>query len=83
MKKIIHVKQANINYNSYYGVAKKPVFVIKTENSQQYGHSVEIKGPSKLVYDPLGKAKCGSRVWLETEAEVEISWERGMAEEGV
>jgi hypothetical protein len=33
---------------------------------------VEIKGPSKLVYSPDKPLSCGARVWVETEAEVEV-----------
>lgn len=80
----IHVKRANIDYNKYYGVSKKPVLVIQTDDSQIYGNTVEIKGPSKIVYDPKGNIKgCGSQVWIETESEIEVSWDGGMAEEGV
>lgn len=68
MKTIIHVNQHHIRANRKDGL-DRPVFTVKTYNSNQYAHRVEIKGPSELVYQeyPLS---CGASCWIETEAEV-------------
>lgn len=71
MKTIIHVNQHAIRRNIKAEV-KEPVLTVKTYKSNNYAHEVDIKGPSRLVYSPNKPLSCGARVWLETEAEVEI-----------
>ena len=71
MKTIIHVNQHAIRRNIKAEV-KEPVLTVKTYKSNTYAHEVAIKGESKLVYSPDKPLSCGARVWLETEAEVEI-----------
>lgn len=79
MKKIIHINKSVIARNVKRGKCDPPITVktIKdgtkmTVVSNEYCHSVEIKGPSKLVHskEPL---KCGARVWIETHAPVVLS----------
>ena len=43
------------------------------DHDNDYGHKVEILGPSKVVYSPDKPLSCGARVWIETEAEVKIA----------
>ena len=50
----------------------KPVITVKTSKSNDYGHEVEILGPSKVIYSPCKPLSCGARVWIETESEVNI-----------
>jgi hypothetical protein len=50
----------------------EPVITVKNYKSNTYAHEVEVKGPSKVVYSPDKPLACGARVWIETEAEVEI-----------
>ena len=38
--------------------------------ANRYAHSVEIVGPSKVVYSPDKALSCGAHVWIETYAEV-------------
>lgn len=71
MKKIIHVNQHVIKSNKKNGV-NDPVITVKTYKDNQYAHSVEIYGPSKIVYSEKGLS-CGARVWIETEAELKLS----------
>lgn len=70
MKKIIHINQFNIRKNNKEN-CNIPVITVKTYKSNTYGHSVEILGPSKIVYSkkPLN---CGARCWIETEATIII-----------
>lgn len=70
MKTIIHVNQHVIKANAKEGT-DNPVLTIKTYKSNTYAHEVIIKGDSKVVYSekPLS---CGARVWIETQAEVEV-----------
>jgi hypothetical protein len=70
MKTIIHVNQHVIKANAKNGT-NDPVLTVKNYKENRYAHEVEINGPSKVVYSekPLS---CGARVWIETQADVEI-----------
>ena len=72
MLKRIHVNQHNIRSNKKNGT-NKPVITVKTSKSNDYGHEVDILGPSKVIYSPDKPLSCGARVWIETEAEVKIA----------
>ena len=71
MKTIIHVNQHVIKANAKNGT-NDPVLTVKTYKENRYAHEVTIHGPSKVVYSekPLS---CGARVWIETQAKVEIN----------
>jgi hypothetical protein len=71
MKTIIHVNQHNIKANAK--GASLPVLTVKTYKDNRYANSVEIKGPSRLVYSPDKPLSCGAKVWIETFAEVETA----------
>jgi hypothetical protein len=71
MKTIIHVNQHVIKANAKDGV-NNPVLTIKTYKSNTYAHEVVIKGESKVVYSPDTPLSCGAKVWIETQAEVEV-----------
>lgn len=71
MKTIIHVNQHAIRANLKNGT-KEPVLTVKTYKSNTYAHEVIIKGDSKVIYSPDKPLSCGARVWIETQAEVEI-----------
>lgn len=71
MKTIIHVNQHVIKHNFKQGT-NDPVLTVKTYKSNTYAHEVAIKGESKVVYSPDKPLSCGARVWIETEAQVEI-----------
>lgn len=72
MKTIVHVNQHVIKANRKTG-ANDPVLTVKTYKANRYAHEVEIKGPSKIVYSPNKPLSCGAHVWIETQAEVEVT----------
>ena len=71
MKTIIHVNQHEVKANSKNGT-DNPVLTVKTYKSNIYAHEVAIRGASTVVYSPDKPLSCGAKVWIETEAEVEI-----------
>ena len=71
MKTKIHVNQHKIRSNKKHNL-NEPVITVKTSKSNDYGHEVEILGPSKIIYSPDKPLRCGARVWIETEGEVKI-----------
>lgn len=71
MKTIIHVNQHVIKSNAKTG-ANEPVLTVKTYKENRYAKEVLIKGNSKVVYSPDKALSCGAKVWIETQAEVEI-----------
>jgi len=72
MKTIIHVNQHVIKSNRKNNV-QEPVLTVKTYKTNNYAHSVEILGSSRVVYSPDKPLSCGAHVWIETEAEVIIN----------
>jgi len=71
MKTIIHVNQHVIKSNSKTG-ERQPVLTVKTYKSNTYAHTVEIDGPSRIVYSPDKPLSCGAKVWIETFSNVTI-----------
>ena len=71
MKTIIHFNQHEVKANNKNGT-NNPVLTIKTYKTNTYAHEVLIKGESKVVYSPDKPLSCGARVWIETQARVEI-----------
>lgn len=71
MLKRIHVNQHAIKRNAREGT-NEPVITVKTYKDNTYAHNVVIHGPSELVYRPNDPLSCGAKLWIETEAEVEI-----------
>jgi len=73
MKKRIHINQHHIRRNAKGDGELLPVITVKTYKSNSYGHEVKICGPSRVVYSPNKPLPCGAKVWIETDAEVEIT----------
>jgi hypothetical protein len=71
LKTQIHVNQHVIRANRKTG-ANDPVLTVKAYKSNTYAYSVEIKGPSRMVYSPDKPLSCGATVYLETDSEVEV-----------
>ena len=71
MKKRIHVNQHNIRSNKTKGT-DLPVITIKTYKDNTYANRIKICGDSEVIYCPDRPLSCGARVWIETDAEVEI-----------
>lgn len=68
---IIHVNRHHIAANAKDG-GNRPVYTVKLPDGRtRYGREVEIKGPSRMVYDGR-QLSCGARAWIETEAEINI-----------
>jgi len=68
MKKRIHINQHHIRANAK--GEDLPVITVKTYKENHKVNSVEIQGPSTLVYSPDKPLSCGAKVWIETEAVV-------------
>lgn len=70
MKTRIHVDRQAVARNVKHGT-DDPVITVKTYKENRRCHEVRIDGPSSVVYGkkPLS---CGARVWVETEAPVEV-----------
>jgi hypothetical protein len=71
MKKKIHINQHVIRANAKTG-ARDPVITVKTYKENRYAHEVKILGESTVVYSPDKPLSCGAKVWIETDAEVEL-----------
>jgi len=71
MKTYVHVNQHVIKRNNKTG-ERNPVITAKTYKDNRYGQEVEIEGPCKVVYRPDKPLSCGAKVWIETEAKVEV-----------
>ena len=69
MKTKIHINQHVIKSN-HKNNKRDPVITVKTYNSNNYGHQVDILGPSKVIYSPDKPLSCGAKVWIETDSEV-------------
>lgn len=67
----IHVNQHIIRSNAKYQ-RNDPPLSIKEKGKTTRAHEVIIKGPGKVVYSPGKPLSCGARVWIETDAELEL-----------
>ena len=67
----IHVNMHNIRANKKNG-SNLPVITVKKGKQNVYGHTVEINGPSAVVYSPDNPLGCGARVWVETVSGVTV-----------
>ena len=71
MKTIVHINQHVIKRNAKTG-DRDPVITAKTYKDNRYGHEVKIAGPCVIKYQPDKPLSCGAKVWIETQAEVEV-----------
>jgi hypothetical protein len=69
--KRIHVNKRVIAQNAAHE-RNDPPLTVKTARSNDYGHEVDIQGPSKVVYSPDKPLDCGAKLWIETRAVVVI-----------
>jgi len=65
MKARVHVNQHNIKWNAKNVGDERPVITVKTYKSNEYADSIEINGPSKVIYSPNKPLSCGAKVWIE------------------
>ena len=71
MKTIVHINQHVIKRNAKTG-DRDPVITAKTYKDNRYGHEVKITGPCVIKYQPDKPLACGAKVWIETQAGVEV-----------
>jgi hypothetical protein len=71
MTTIIHINRNIIQRNAKRD-EKKPVVRVEQGRNVTYCMEVDIKGTSKMVYRPDAPRPCGAKLWIETEAEVEM-----------
>lgn len=69
--KIIHINRNIIQRNAKHNT-EEPVCRVEENGKVQYCMEVIIKGPSRMVYRPDKPRPCGAKLWIETEAEVEL-----------
>jgi len=73
--KIIHINRNIIQKNAKRG-EQEPVVRVEENGVVKYCMEVDIKGPSRMVYRPSKPRPCGAKLWIETDAEVEMIGER-------
>lgn len=71
MKTIIHVNRNIIQSNAKHGRAD-PVCRVQQGKTTRYAMRVKIDGPSEFIYSPDKPLSCGAKLWIETEANVEL-----------
>lgn len=72
-KKYITVNRGTIDRNRKRGEDKPPVRVAVGKYGRVlYGDGVKVLGPSTFIYDTANPLPHGARVWVETEAPVEV-----------
>lgn len=69
--KIIHINRNIIQANARHG-RTDPVVRVEDEHSVIYCMEVEIHGPSRMVYRPGKPRPCGAKLWIETDAPINI-----------
>ena len=69
--KIIHINRNIIQHNAKYD-KEEPVVRVEEDGKVLYCMEVDIKGPSRMVYRPDKPRTCGAKLWIETDAEVEM-----------
>ena len=67
----IHVNQHVIRANRKNGENNPPI-TVKNYKGVIYVHSVELTGPSRLVYSADKPLSCGAHVWIETTTPIVI-----------
>ena len=78
MKKRIHINQHNIRHNNKHPNDPKPVVTCKTYKHNYLGDQVKVLGESTVIYSPNKPLACGAKVWIETEAPVEVITAEGL-----
>ncbi|MEB3180422.1 MAG: helix-turn-helix domain-containing protein [Nostocaceae cyanobacterium] len=70
--KIIHIKQQNLKHNRDYKT-NLPVIIVRQGDRVKYCHEVDIKGPSRLVYQRLNPLpECGAVLWIDVAPNVPV-----------
>jgi len=69
--KIIHINRNVIQRNAKREL-EDPVVRIEENGKVMYCMEVDIKGPSRMIYRPDNPRPCGAKLWIETDADVEM-----------
>ena len=69
--KIIHINRNIIQRNAKRG-EQEPVCRVEFNGEVIYCMEVIIKGPSHMVYRPDKPRPCGAKLWIETDADIEM-----------
>ena len=54
----------------------EPVVRVEENGVVKYCMEVIIRGPSHMVYSPKKPRPCGAKLWIETDADVELIGEK-------
>ena len=73
--KIIHINRNILQQNAKHN-RQEPVCRVEENGKVKYCMEVVINGPSRMVYSPEKPRKCGAKLWIETDADVELIGER-------
>lgn len=72
--KIIHIFQQRIRRNIKSAPEdREPPVIVRDGRKRSYGNEVTINGPCRIVYSPDKPLDCGARLWIETNADVDIA----------
>lgn len=69
--KIIHVNVLVIRWNKKHNNTL-PACRVQEGTQTRYCREVDIKGPCRMIYRPEEPLSCGAKLWIETEADVEL-----------
>lgn len=70
--KRIHIDQQRIKDNKKQTGNFQPVITVQWKNRPYKVRTINIDGPSSVVYSPYKPLSCGAHVWIETTAEVVV-----------
>lgn len=73
--KIIHINRNIIQQNAKHN-KRHPVCRVEEKGVVRYCMEVNIKGPSRMIYSPDKPRPCGAKLWIETDADVELIGEK-------
>ena len=73
--KIIHINRNILQQNAKHN-RQEPVCRVEENGKVIYCMEVVINGPSRMVYSPEKPRKCGAKLWIETDADVELIGEK-------
>lgn len=73
--KIIHINRNIIQRNEKNG-RSEAVCRVEEKGKVRYCMEVMINGPSRMVYRPDKPRPCGAKLWIETDADVELIGEK-------
>jgi hypothetical protein len=68
---IIHINRNIIQQNAKHN-RTEPVVRVEQHGKVTYCMEVIINGPSRMVYRPNNPRPCGAKLWIETEAPLDL-----------